>query len=292
MKTPTPLILALALAAGAPVVAQDIIAKMGATEIKAADLKRLIASDQSEVQRTDSLDELDQIVRRELVRQALVAEAKAKGFDKSPEFLQKLERVKEQIMVSAYVNSLSKPPADYPSEADLKAAYEANKASFTSPKQYQLAQIYIALPANADAAATQKAMQRVNEIAAKAAVRNADFSKLAREVSEHKESAAKGGELGWLPEPQIVPEIRTALQGMSKGAVSAAIKSAAGWHVVKMIDSKEPSERAFSEVRAYLTDALRLRKAQVNEQQYLADLIKKAPITVNQVELAKYAQSK
>lgn len=286
------LLLALALAGSAPVIAQEVIAKMGSTEIKAADLKRLIAGDSAEAQRSGSLDELDQIVRRELVRQALVAEAKAKGFDKSAEFLQKLERVKEQIMVSAYVNSLSKPPADYPSEAELKAAYDTNKASFTIPKQYQLAQIYIAQPANADAATTQKIQQRVNDTATKAAARNADFAKLAREASEHKESAAKGGELGWLPEPQIVPEIRAALQTLQKGGVSGAIKSATGWHIVKVIDTKEGSERPLNEVRAYLTDALRLRKAQVSEQQYLADLIKKAPITVNQVELAKYAQSK
>lgn len=280
----------LALSAGAS--AQDVIARMGATEIKLSDLKRLLSEESGGAARANlSVDELDQVVRRELIRSVLVAEAKAKGFEKNHEFLQKLERAREQLLVSAYINSMVKPPADYPSEAELKAAYESNKAMLTSPRQFQLAQIFIALPANTEAATTQKLAQRANDLAAKAAVRGSDFAKLARENSEHKESALKGGDLGWLPETQVVAEIRTALPALQKGAVSGAIKSASGWHIVKLLDSKDAVLRPYEEVKAGLSDALRLRKAQANEQQYLTELLKKAPIVVNQVELSKHAQS-
>ena len=93
-----------------------------------------------------------------------------------------------------------------------------------------------------------------------------------------------------MSETQLVPEIRSAVQGMAKGSVSKAVRSSSGFHVLKLLDTKEASERPLTEVHGQVVNSLRLRKAEANGKQFVNELIKRFPITVNQVELAKLAQ--
>src|SRR5262249_1012833 len=114
-----------------------------------------------------------------------------------------------------------------------------------------------------------------------------DFAALARQSSEHKESAARGGEMGWAPENQIVPEIRNQIAGMSKGDVSDPIRAADGWHIVRLVDTKPEAPPPLAEVRDTIVAPLRQAKAQTNQQAYVAGLLQKTPISVNEIGLRK-----
>jgi peptidylprolyl isomerase len=74
---------------------------------------------------------------------------------------------------------------------------------------------------------------------------------------------------------------------MAKGDVSAPIKSAAGWHLIKLIDKKAAGTRPLSDIRGNLIAAMRNRKAQDMERTYLEALAIKLPPSVNQIELGK-----
>ena len=123
--------------------------------------------------------------------------------------------------------------------------------------------------------------------AAKCRAKNADFHDIARANSEHKESAEKGGDMGWLPETQIVPEIRSKVSGMTNGEVSDPIRASDGWHIIRMVDTKPAAPQPLAEIKDKLAAALRQRKAQENEQAYLAGLLEKTPVSVNEIGLRK-----
>jgi peptidylprolyl isomerase len=74
---------------------------------------------------------------------------------------------------------------------------------------------------------------------------------------------------------------------MTKGEVSAPIRSASGWHVVRLIDRKPGGVRPLAEVRDQIVASMRLRKAQEAERSYVEGLLSKAAVTVNQSELQK-----
>lgn len=266
---------------------EDILGRMGSLEIKSAELKRILSARGIDTNARFSVEDLDKLLRDELVRRAIIDEAKAKGWDKKPETLDRMERARDDALISVYVSGISKPAAEYPSEAEIKDAYDSNKGSFVIPRQYRVAQIYLMV---SEADAPDKVEIKAREVAAKATEKNADFAKLALDYSHHRESAVRGGELGWLSETQLIPEVRSAIQGVSKGAVSKPIRSSTGFHIIKLQDLKEASDRPLVEVRAQIIESLRQRRAEANGKQYVSDMIKKAPITVNQVELSKYAQ--
>ena len=120
----------------------DVVAKLGGTEIRVSDLQRLIETQPPEVrdQLLKSPPVLDRLVRTEVYRRALIEEARAKAWDKRPDVAVQMERAREQVLVTSYMNELAKPPADFPGEQELAAAYNANQAEFAIPRQFRVAQ--------------------------------------------------------------------------------------------------------------------------------------------------------
>lgn len=278
------------LALTAPATAQSI-ARFGPVEMSAGELQRLLAAQPADVraQLASSPESLDRLVRTELVRKAVLAEARAKGWDKRPEVVERVERAREQAIVSSYVNELARPPADYPPEAEIAAFYEANKQRFLRPRELRVAQIYLRRPA--DPALAEVVAKRAASLAEQARSAGADFAALAKQSSEHAESAAKGGELGWLSEAALVPEVRAAVASLAPGSVTSPIATPDGWHIVRVLEVKDAAPATLAEARPAIVSALRLRRAQELEAKYLDDLLAKNPPTVDQAELGKLRQA-
>ena len=281
------LLVGLALCVNAA--ADDLIGKMGNVELHSSELMLILDAQAPDARRQLATDPpaLERLVRSELMRKAVLHEAKQKGWDKRQELQPLIERARDQVIVSSFVANVAKPSDGYPSEEEIKQFYESNKAQLVAPAQFQLAQIFVPAAEGIDKAKADEAKKKIGELSAKLSKSGADFAKLAKENSAHKESAEKGGELGWVSEEQMVPEIRRAVSGMAKGEVSQPIKSQAGWHLIKLVDKKPASTRPLSDIRPNLVIAMRNRKAQDMERTYLEALAIKLPPTINQVELGK-----
>jgi len=282
-------LLLLGLLFCSPAVADELVGKMGDVELRSAELMVILEAQPADNKRQLASDPgaLERLVRSELMRKAVLNEAKQKGWDKRPELQPLIERAHDQVIVSTFVGNVAKPAEGYPSEEEIKQFYEANKAQLLAPAQYQVAQIFLPAAEGTDKSKAEEAKKKVGELSARLGKSGADFAKLAKENSAHKESAEKGGELGWVSEEQMVPEIRRAITGMNKGEVSAPIKSTAGWHLIKLLDKKPAGTRSLAEVRPNLIVAMRNRKAQDLERAYIEALSIKLPPTINQIELGK-----
>jgi parvulin-like peptidyl-prolyl isomerase len=115
----------------------------------------------------------------------------------------------------------------------------------------------------------------------------ADFATVAKAQSEEPESATRGGELGWLTENQIQPEVRSQLGSLTKNSISEPIRLDDGWHILKVIDIKEAYTPALDEIRTALAQQLRNEKTQANSQAYLAKLLQQTPVTINELAFSK-----
>lgn len=273
--------------------AQDIVGKMGAVELHASEIRPIIDAQPPEARRQLANDpaQMERLVKNELVRKAVLAEARQKGWDKRPELQPLIERARDQVIVGAYVSNVAKPADGYPSEEELKQFYESNKAQLQAPPQYQMAQIFLPAPEGTDKARADEAEKKIKELSGKLSKSAGDFARLAKESSAHKESADKGGEIGWVGEDQMVAEIRRTVVKMNKGDISPPVKSAAGWHLIKLMEKRPPALRPLNEVRGNLVSAMRQRKMQEGERVYLEALSTKARPTINQIELNKIQNS-
>lgn len=70
----------------------------------------------------------------------------------------------------------------------------------------------------------------------------ADFAELARDYSNDKGTASKGGDLGWVNPGTMVNEFEQAMQLLQPGQISKPIKSRFGWHLIQVLDRREQDD--------------------------------------------------
>jgi len=262
----------------------DVIARVGGTNISADEIRAYVAGlgprERAAIGQDPSL--LSQAVRMMLANRLVLQEVVAKKWDQQANVAEQLDRVRDNAVVELYLQSVSTPPASFPSDDDLQKVYDANRNAFLMPRQFQLAQIFVALPKDSDKAAEDKAKKSVEEIQRKLKAPGADFAAIANEAGEGK----NGGELGWVAEGQIRPEIYTQLMELAKNTASEPIKLDDGWHILKLIDTKAAYTRTLPEVRDLLVQQLRNERATALRRAYLADLLKQHPPVINELALS------
>jgi len=271
-----------------------VIAKVGASEVRADDIKPFVEklSVKDQVLLSKNPAALNEYIRGLIVQQLVYKEALAKKWDQQAQVVAALDKIRQQAITQSYLESVAVPPQDFPSPSDLQAAYDQLKKAnaLQVPKQYHLAQIYIALPKGADKDAEAKVQAAVDETLK--ALKSGDFAAVAKERSYDRASSQRGGDLGFLVEAQIQPEIRSAVGTLSKGGVTDPIRLADGWHIVKLIEVKEPYTASLDEVKPALTKELRSQKAQVLGKAYLAKLLQDNPVTLNEIAVSKLIDPK
>jgi len=140
-------------------------------------------------------------------------------------------------------------------DSEIQAAYDSHKADFTVTKErLKLAQILIALPANASPKQIAEAQTKADMIRARAA-KGQDFNDLARTFSDD-DSKSNGGELGWFEPSDVMDQILAAVKTLKPGQISPAIRTSHGFHIVKLEDHEVPGVRPLSEVKAQIRAAL------------------------------------
>lgn len=266
-----------------------VIARLGTAEFHAADFANFVRLLDPELRKKAMADPavMNRLIGLELARIAVLNEVKAKSWQQRPEVMRQIERARDDVLVNSYLASVSSLPKDFPSAADIQSAYDLNRDSFMVPRQYRLEQIFVAVPMGADKEAEDAAKRKAGDLTAKARAANAKFEDIARASSDHKSSAAKGGDMGWATPEQIVPEIRKEVAGMSVGEVSDPIRSAAGWHIVRLVATKPAAPRPLAEVKDTLVTMLRQRMSKESQQAYVARLLEKNPVAVNEAALRK-----
>jgi peptidylprolyl isomerase len=141
----------------------DVIARVGGTNISADEIRAYVAGlgprERAAIGQDPSL--LSQAVRMMLANRLLLQEVVAKKWDQQPNVAEQLDRVRDSAVVELYLQSVSTPPAGFPSDDDLQKVYDANRNAFLMPRQFQLAQIFVALPKDSDKAAEDKAKKSV-----------------------------------------------------------------------------------------------------------------------------------
>lgn len=222
---------------------------------------------------------LNKLVHSMLVQRIVLQEALAQKWDEEPSVQPLLRNTREAAITDSYLKSLSRPPESYPDETELQAAYAANRAALTVPRSYRLAQIFIA-----DQKGAEKKLETVQQ---RLKANPNSFAQLARETSEEKDSASRDGEIGWLKESQIQPEILAQLPQLKLNVISTPVRLKDGWHILKVLDAREPFTPIFDQVRLQLAQRLRAEKTRANMQSYMTELLHKHPVAINEVALSK-----
>ncbi len=107
--------------------------------------------------------------------------------------------------------------------------------------------------------------------------RGEDFAKVAREVSIGPE-AARGGDLGWITRQTMPDPLDQTLFNLPAGKVSPVVKSAYGYHIIKIADTYRARVRDFASCRQDIIAMLRSRNEEAAFTDWLEKLKAKAVI--------------
>lgn len=272
-----------------PIAPGDTVAQRGSIRITAGELRGLVetADPAVKAQIATNPGVLAPLVRERMLQLSLAAEARTKGLDQRPDILQRMNDAREAVLVQAYLATVAQVEPGFPSEADIATAYDANKSRMMTPKQYNLAQIALVVAPDATREVVEETRRKAADLRAQVLKPKADFAEIARKSSQERASADKGGAIGWVREDQLVPGVKEAVPGMAEGTISEPLRTASGWHVVKLLGTKPPAPAPLAEVKDQLTTALRQGRQQQIARQYIDEMLKREPIQLNEIDLVR-----
>lgn len=168
-------------------------------------------------------------------------------------------KTKEQVAVEYVQLSLDDLAKDVvATEEQLKAYYEEQKAQYTAPERRKISHILFAFDkGNPD---EEQALQRA--LAAKQALGDKDFATLAAEESDDKLTAKNGGDLGLFNVGVMEKDFEEAASKLQLGEVSEPVKSAFGYHLIKVTELVPGEVKSFEAVKPELTKAYKKAQAE------------------------------
>jgi len=131
---------------------------------------------------------------------------------------------------------------------ELKAIYQQNIQQYEVPNRVHAQHILLLTGGKTDAEVAE-IRKKAEDILAQAKKKGANFDELAKKYSEDPGSKAKGGDLGWVVQGQMVPEFEKATFSLNKGEISDLIKTQYGFHIIKVIDKESAHTKPFDEVK-------------------------------------------
>lgn len=246
----------------------------------------LAANQMTEAQYVQRLSEA---MRKSVLRNTIGASALVTDHD-IDQFLKIRDQTRSFRFVTIDVNDLSPPAA--PTDAELKAAFEANKqkymtteyadfeylrvqaallpkpvvteailqkryddqvARFKTAERRQASHILIEVEGGANASADkQKAALATATALLERARKGEDFAELARANSKDLGSANQGGDLGFLEKGTSEPAFETKLFSMNVGEISEPVLTSQGYHLIKLVEIEAERVKTFEEARADL----------------------------------------
>jgi peptidyl-prolyl cis-trans isomerase SurA len=131
------------------------------------------------------------------------------------------------------------------SEGEVDSFMAAEKAAAAEQFELNVSQIMVRIPENAAPDVIAQRLKRAEEVMRQLRT-GADFAKMAATYSDASD-ALQGGAVGWRPSSSLPPLFAEALNKLKPGQNTPIIRSAAGFHILKLVDKRSMADAAAQE---------------------------------------------
>lgn len=235
--------------------------------------KEIVAEHQKMVDKLGSKDKFNEILKQNGIKYS--------DFE---------EDLKQELMMKKLVNIIH--PVKI-SESDAKSFYNKNLDKFKTPDQVRASHILVmANPAEIKEGLTKKnktlteaeinqqvqvemAMRykKAQEIANEIKSTPDRFEAKAREVSDDKASAEKGGDIGFFSKNDMVKEFSDAAFKLRPNTISEVVQTPYGFHIIKVTDRKAAGQQPYEKIKPQLIQYL-TAQAQVKALEQFLTMLK------------------
>jgi peptidyl-prolyl cis-trans isomerase D len=169
-------------------------------------------------------------------------------------------------------------------EDELRIRYEAQLSNFTTPEERHASHILIQVQAGADTEADLEARAQAEKLLSQVRA-GISFADVARTSSQDPGSAAEGGDLGFFGRGVMDKAFEDAAFALQPGEVSELVRSAFGYHIIRLEEVRGGSTKSFAEVREQLLSEIRNERAEqqfFDQAEQLANLTYEHPDTLEE----------
>jgi len=171
---------------------------------------------------------------------------------------------KELLAQAAYTRNVTEPAKM--SEPALKEYFEKNATKFKQPESAKLRII-----STTDEKKAQDILAKIKQ--------GDDFGELAYGLSEDS-YRVKSGDIGYIHQGRMLPEIDAVAFKLKVGEVSDIIKAENNWFIIKVEDKKPEQQMTFEETKAKLQKELEAERANELKKKWIDSLRAKAKIEI------------
>lgn len=165
------------------------------------------------------------------------------------------------------------------SDAEVEAYYKANPAKFTAPEQVRVSVILLRVAPYEPKEAWQAAYDEAVVLRGRIESGADSFAQLAVARSQH-ESAADGGDLGFVHKGRLAPEVEEVVERLELGKVSQPVPLLQGVALFRVDDKKSARLNPYGDVAERARLLLTSERADAAWRRLVDELRKTTPIAV------------
>jgi peptidyl-prolyl cis-trans isomerase D len=147
------------------------------------------------------------------------------------------------------------------SEDDAHNWYNENIKSLEQPEERRASHILVQVDAAAKPEVKAAARKKAETLLATVKASPAKFAAIAKESSDDKGSAEKGGDLGFFSRNAMVKPFEDAAFALKAKEISGLVESEFGYHIIMLTDLRGGKTKSFDEVKVEATEGARKQAA-------------------------------
>lgn len=152
----------------------------------------------------------------------------------------KSKTVVTEAQIDAYIKS-GKPIPQGRTSGPSRAAAEEPPVSAPSGPGKRIAVIFLPFSGDPDGGAAIETEKFANELHGRLK-KGSDFATLARQYSKGP-AAAEGGDIGYVADDELSPEISKAVKGLKAGQFTEVVKVSSGYYIVKILSGEREEQK-------------------------------------------------
>lgn len=254
-----------------PVKDEDILVTIGNTRITVTDFNERVSN------LPDRYREIAQKRKaayiQELINDTLLyQEAVRKELDKDEEVKKVIDEARKKILVAKLLSNEIESAIEI-ADGEIEEFYKQNVARYMTPEAMRASHILVNTIEDAESI--------IEELKT-----GEGFEKVARSRSLDP-TAQNGGDIGYFPKGQLMPEFEQACSQLKVGETSGVVRTSLGYHIIKLTDRRAPTERPIEQVRDEISVRIREMKRREKFNDLLEELKNSTKIIVNEKALSE-----
>jgi parvulin-like peptidyl-prolyl isomerase len=187
------------------------------------------------------------------------------------------KRINDQVLIEKTLEADALHDVE-PTDKEVNDFYVGHPDLFQVPMKLRASRVLVIVPDKATPAEKAARKKKIDQARARIA-KGEEFSKVAMTESDDRDSAPKGGDVGYFQRGENLPQFDAVAFASKVGVLSPVFESPEGYEFLKITEIKPAGTLPIDDARAAIVQELRQEKTVSEEKAYTEKLLADSNVT-------------